>query len=104
MSTSLQALDLDSSNLLGRLPAGLILAAASCRIDGLRQTIEGAAAWRDALLKGLLPSDVNTWPAGPIGVAIRDSFPRGLLRFTKGNKDVADAVVENLLQIEIIFE
>jgi uncharacterized protein with von Willebrand factor type A (vWA) domain len=99
MSTSLQSLDLDSSTLLGRLPESLISAAASCRVDGLRQTIEGAAAWRDALLKGVLPSEANTWPAGPIGIAIRDSFPRGLLRFTKGNKDVADAVVENLLQI-----
>jgi uncharacterized protein with von Willebrand factor type A (vWA) domain len=99
MSNSLQTLDLDSSTLLGRLPETLISAAASCRIDGLRQTIEGAAAWRDALLKGVLPSEANTWPAGPIGIAIRDSFPRGLLRFTKGNKDVADAVVENLLQI-----
>lgn len=99
MSTSLQTLDLDSSTLLGRLPESLISAAASCRVDGLRQTIEGAAAWRDALLKGVLPSEANTWPAGPIGIAIRDSFPRGLLRFTKGNKDVADAVVENLLQI-----
>lgn len=99
MSTSLQALDLDSSTLLGRLPETLISAAASCRIDGLRQTIEGAAAWRDALLKGVMPSEANNWPAGPIGIAIRDSFPRGLLRFTKGNKDVADAVVENLLQI-----
>jgi len=99
MSTSLQTLDLDSTNLLSRLPESLISAAASCRVDGLRQTIEGAAAWRDALLKGLMTSEANAWPAGPIGTAIRDSFPQGLLRFTKGNKDVADAVVENLLQI-----
>jgi uncharacterized protein with von Willebrand factor type A (vWA) domain len=70
-----------------------------CRVDGLRQTIEGAAGWRDALLKGALPSGDSTWPAGPIGQALRQSFPCGLLRFTKGNKDVADAVVENLLQI-----
>lgn len=99
MSTSLQAIDLDSSKLLARLPAGLVAAAASCRHDGLRQTIEGAATWRDALLKGQMPSEGNTWPAGPIGMAIRTSFPRGLLRFTKDNKDVADAIVVNLLQI-----
>jgi uncharacterized protein with von Willebrand factor type A (vWA) domain len=99
MSNSLHTLELDSTNLLNRLPESLISAAASCRVDGLRQTIEGAAAWRDALLKGVMPSEANTWPAGPIGIAIRSSFPRGLLRFTKGNKDVADAVVENLLQI-----
>jgi uncharacterized protein with von Willebrand factor type A (vWA) domain len=99
MSSSLRSIDLDSSSLLSRLPAGLISAAASCRLDGLRQTIEGAAVWRDALLKGLMPAEENPWPAGPIGKAIRSSFPQGLLRFTKGNKDVADAVVENLLQI-----
>lgn len=99
MSTSLRSLDADSTTLLGRLPAALVSAAAICRVDGLRQTIEGAAGWRDALLKGALPSDDSTWPSGPIGQALRQSFPRGLLRFTKGNKDVADAVVENLLQI-----
>jgi uncharacterized protein with von Willebrand factor type A (vWA) domain len=99
MSNSLHSLDLESTSLLARLPARLISSAATCRIDGLRQTIEGAAAWRDALIKGLMPSEDNTWPAGPIGKAIRSSFPQGLLRFTKGNKDVADAVVENLLQI-----
>ncbi len=99
MSDSLHSLDLDSTSLLARLPAGLISSAATCRIDGLRQTIEGAAVWRDALLKGLMPAEENPWPAGPIGKALRSSFPQGLLRFTKGNKDVADAVVENLLQI-----
>jgi uncharacterized protein with von Willebrand factor type A (vWA) domain len=77
----------------------LVSAAAECRIDGLRQTIEGAASWRDALLKGAMPSEQGLWPAGPIGQAIRRSFPRGLLRFTKGNKEVTDAVVSNLLQI-----
>ena len=55
MSNSLHSLDLDSTSLLARLPAGLISSAATCRIDGLRQTIEGAAAWRDALIKGLMP-------------------------------------------------
>jgi len=99
MSTSLKMLDADSASLLARLPAGLISAAANCRIDGLRQTIEGAATWRDALLKGAMPSNLALWPAGPVGQAIWESFPPGLLRFTKGNKDVADAVVENLLQI-----
>lgn len=99
MSTSLRSLDADSTTLLGRLPAALLSAAAMCRADGLRQTIEGAAGWRDALLKGALPSGDSTWPSGPIGQALRQSFPRGLLRFTKGNKDVADTVVENLLQI-----
>ena len=99
MSTSLLAINLDSTTLLGRLPANLISAAASCRIDGLRQTIEGVATWRDALLKGAMPSADVTWPTGPVGLAIWDSFPKILLRFTKGNKDVADAAVENLLQI-----
>lgn len=99
MSPSLPNLDADSASLLSRLPAELISAAASCRLDGLRQTIEGAAAWRDALLRGVLPSATDLWPTGPLGRAIRDSFPQNLLRFTKGNKDVADAVVENLLQI-----
>jgi len=99
MSTSLQSLDLDSAALLARLPAVLVSAAAQCRIDGLRQTIEGAASWRDALLKGSMPSEQGLWPAGPIGQAISRSFPRGLLRFTKGNKEVTDAVVSNLLQI-----
>jgi uncharacterized protein with von Willebrand factor type A (vWA) domain len=99
MRTSLHTIDLDSTTLLGRLPAGLISAAAACRVDGLRQTIEGAAAWREALLKGVMPSATNTWPAGPMGQAIWNSFPKGLLRFTKGNQDVADATVENLLQI-----
>ena len=99
MSSSLRNLDADSATLLSRLPAELISAAAGCRIDGLRQTIEGAAAWRDALLRGVLPSSANLWPTGPMGHAIRTSFPKSLLRFTKGNKDVADAVLENLLQI-----
>lgn len=99
MSTSLKVLDADSASLLARLPAGLISAAATCRIDGLRQTIEGAASWRDALLKGAMPSNLVLWPAGSVGQAIWESFPKSLLRFTKGNKDVADAVVENLLQI-----
>ena len=99
MSTSLRTIDLDSTTLLGRLPAGLISAAAACRVDGLRQTIEGAAVWREALLKGVMPSAAGTWPTGPVGQAIWYSFPKSLLRFTKGNKDVADAVVENLLQI-----
>ena len=99
MSTSLRTIDIDCTSLLGRLPANLISAAASCRIDGLRQTIEGAATWRDALLKGVMPSADGTWPTGPAGQAIWDSFPKSLLRFTKGNNDVADAVVENLLQI-----
>jgi uncharacterized protein with von Willebrand factor type A (vWA) domain len=46
-----------------------------------------------------MPSEQGLWPAGPIGQAISRSFPRGLLRFTKGNKEVTDAVVSNLLQI-----
>jgi len=99
MSTSLKTLDADSKDLLARLPGELIAAAAICRIDGLRQTIEGAAAWRDALLGGVLPSGADLWPTGPIGRAIRASFPKSLLRFTKGNKDVANDAVENLLQI-----
>jgi len=99
MNISLRSLDQDSSALLSRLPAALVSAAAECRIDGLRQTIEGAATWRDALLKGSMPSEEGLWPAGPIGQAIRRSLPRGLLRFTKGNKEVTDAVVSNLLQI-----
>lgn len=99
MSPSLPNLDAYSASLLSRLPAELISAAASCRLDGLRQTIEGAAAWRDALLKGVLPSATDLWPTGPIGQSIRSSFPESLLRFTKGNKDVANAVVESLLQI-----
>jgi uncharacterized protein with von Willebrand factor type A (vWA) domain len=99
MSVSLKTLDADSASLLARLPAGLMSAAANCRIDGLRQTIEGAATWRGALLKGIMPSTSELWPAGPVGQAIWESFPKSLLRFTKGNKDVADAVVENLLQI-----
>lgn len=99
MSISLRSLDHDSSALLGRLPAALVTAAVECRIDGLRQTIEGAASWRDALLKGAMPSEQGLWPAGPIGQAISRTFPRGLLRFTKGNKEVTDAVVINLLQI-----
>lgn len=99
MSTALRNIDLDSTTLLGRLPGDLISAAAACRVDGLRQTIEGVAAWRDALLKGAMPSADDTWPTGPLGQAIWDSFPQSLLRFTKGNKDVADTVVENLLQI-----
>ena len=99
MSTSLQSLDLDSAALLGRLPPALVSAAVECRVDGLRQTIEGAASWRDALLKGALPVGQGIWPAGPLGQAIYKSFPRGMLRFTKGNKEVADAVVQNLLQI-----
>ena len=77
----------------------LVSAATVCRVDGLRQTIEGAASWRDALLNGLMPLERNAWPSGPIGQAIWQSFPLGLLRFTKGNKDVANTVVENLLQI-----
>jgi uncharacterized protein with von Willebrand factor type A (vWA) domain len=99
MSSSLPNLDTDSATLLSRLPEELISAAAGCRIDGLRQTIEGAAAWRDALLRGALPPSADLWPSGPLGRAIRDSFPQNLLRFTKGNKYMADAVVENLLQI-----
>ena len=99
MSISLRSLDQDSSALLSRLPAALVSAAAECRIDGLRQTIEGAASWRDALLRGAMPSEQGLWPAGPIGQAISRSFPRGLLRFTKGNKEVTDDVVSNLLQI-----
>ncbi|MEY3583403.1 MAG: hypothetical protein RJA48_486 [Verrucomicrobiota bacterium] len=99
MSTSLRTIDADSTNLLARLPVALIAASAACRVDGLRQTIEGAAAWRDALLKGVLPSAAGLWPTGPVGQVIWYSFPKSLLRFTKGNKDVADAVVENLLQI-----
>ncbi len=99
MSTSLHSLDQESSALLSRLPPALVSAAVECRIDGLRQTIEGAASWRDALLKGLMPSEQGLWPAGLIGKAISGSFPRGLLRFTKGNKEVTDAVVSNLLQI-----
>jgi len=99
MSTSLKSLDLDSATLLGRLPPDLVSAAVQCRVDGLRQTIEGAASWRDALLKGSMPIGQGIWPAGPIGQAIYKSFPRGMLRFTKGNKEVADAVVRNLLQI-----
>ena len=99
MSISLRSLDQDSSALLSRLPAALVSAAAECRIDGLRQTIEGAASWRDALLKGAMPPEQGLWPAGPIGQAISRSFPHGLLRFTKGNKEVTDAVVSNLLQV-----
>lgn len=99
MSTTLRTIELDSTILLGRLPPDLISAAAACRIDGLRQTIEGAAAWRDALIKGVMPSADGTWPTGPVGQAIWNSFPKSLLQFTKGNKDVSDAVVENLLQI-----
>ena len=99
MSTSLKNLDADSKGLLSRLPPALIAAAATCRIDGLRQTIEGAANWREALLKGIMPFASDLWPTGPVGQAIWESFPKSLLRFTKGNKDVADAVVENLFQI-----
>lgn len=99
MSTSIKTLDAESVSLLARLPATLIAAASTCRIDGLRQTIEGAATWRDALLKGGMPSATGLWPTGAVGQAIWESFPKGLLRFTRGNKDVADAVVENLLQV-----
>jgi uncharacterized protein with von Willebrand factor type A (vWA) domain len=99
VSVSLQKIDKDSINLLSRLPNRLVSAAARCRLDGLQQTIHGAALWRDALLKGSMPTDSSIWPVGPIGQAIFDSFPRGLLRFTKGNEEVTDSVVENLLQI-----
>ncbi len=99
MSVSLNKIDSDSFKLLSRLPSKLLSSASSCRIDGLRQTIQGAAHWRDALLNGSMPIESSIWPVGPIGQAIFSSFPRGLLRFTKGNKDVTDSVVENLLQI-----
>ena len=99
MSISLKKIDTDSLKLLSRLPSKLISAASSCRLDGLRQTIHGAAVWRDALLNGSMPMDANIWPVGPLGQAMLSSFPRGLLCFTKGNIDVTDSVVENLLQI-----
>jgi len=99
MSSSLHSLNQNSAKLMSRIPPTLVSAAIQCRIDGFQQTIEGAATWRDALLKGSMPTGSSIWPVGPIGQAIFNSFPRGLLRFTNGNKEVTDSVIENLLQI-----
>lgn len=99
MSTSLQKIDSDSTALLSRLPFTLVSVAARCRVDGLIQTIKGAAVWREALLKGKMPNKSDAWPSGPIGQAIWNSFPKDLLRFTGNNKEITDPVVENILQI-----
>lgn len=99
MNHSLPAIEAEASALLGQLPDSLVSAAAQCRLDGLWQTLEGVATWREALLLGKMPLDKQPWPSGAIGKAIQESFPRALLRFTQGNKDIVDAVVLQLLQV-----
>jgi uncharacterized protein with von Willebrand factor type A (vWA) domain len=81
------------------LPQGLLKRAARSRLDGFQQTVLAVSGWRRSLLQGRLPDDQSDWPDSVLGLAVLRGFPKALLRFTKSNPEVTDAVICDLLDI-----
>lgn len=81
------------------LPPELLKRAARSRLDGFQQTVLAVSRWRRALLQGRLPDDQSDWPDPALGSALLKGFPKALLRFTKSNVEVTDAVIFDLFDI-----
>lgn len=63
----------------------------------LPERVQGLRVWRDAMLDGRLPPE-STWPAPEVAVPARRALEAlGILRFCKGQADLVDALLHDVL-------
>lgn len=98
MSTPFDAADIERRYaFLDDCPEHLLPLVVTLPIGRLPERVAGVRAWRDALLLGRLPP-TDVWPpaevAGPARQAL-DSM--GLVRFCKGQEDLVDALLNDIL-------
>lgn len=82
---------------LEQCPPSLIPAVVTLPRGTLDERVAGTRQWHDALLDGRLPAE-GTWPQAPVDVPVRQALGSlGLARFCKGQPDLVEAVMTDLL-------
>ena len=82
---------------LDECPERFLHTAITSPIGELSERVIGIRAWRNALLAGRLPA-VDAWPQAEIAAPVlRALDTMGLVRFCKGQEDLVDDLLENIL-------
>lgn len=98
MSTGFDARALDFRYaFLDDCPEALFQQVATLTVGTLKERVAGVLCWRCALLEGRVPSP-DPWPGRAIGgPVVRSIQELGLARFCKGEEELVDAVLGDML-------
>lgn len=84
--------------ILSECPANLLPTVVTLPLGTLDERVLGVRRWLDALLAGQLPA-ANTWPGAPVDASARAALEAlGLVRFCKGQPELAESLLLDILE------